>query len=245
VLHTRRAGRRVGVGSSPTDWRLAVARRGANGSKPEYREIGDRLRAARGGRGLSLRSLAGRLGVSASLISQVERGLAKPSVNTLYAMARELDVSLDELLFVDARSTPASDGARRPQPAEPGPLPRHPVQRATDRKSIRLASGVVWERLTTESIPNVDFLYVTYEVGGASSPERDFQRHGGQEWGFVLSGRLGVTVGFEDYVLEAGDSIAIDSTTPHRLFNLGSEPVHAIWFVLGRRPTDAGAFPSG
>jgi transcriptional regulator with XRE-family HTH domain/mannose-6-phosphate isomerase-like protein (cupin superfamily) len=218
------------------------------GAEPEYRGIGDRLRTARTERGLSLRALADRLGVSASLISQVERGLARPSVNTLYAMARELDVSLDELLFVDVRASHVDQPAAGAEPpAGPaGPIlrpPRIPVQLAGDRKSIRLASGVVWERLTSESIPNVDFLYVTYEVGGASSPEREFQRHGGQEWGYVLSGTLGVTIGFDDYVLGPGDAIALDSTTPHRLYNTGDEPVHAIWFVLGRRPVDAGAMP--
>jgi transcriptional regulator with XRE-family HTH domain len=207
----------------------------ANGATPEFREIGDRLRAARTARKLSLRGLADRLGVSPSLISQVERGIARPSVNTLYAMARELDVSLDELLFVDAREVPARtpDALLEPVPA--------PVQRAHDRSSIRLASGVVWERLTTESLPYVDFLHVTYEVGGASSPEREFQRHGGREWGYILSGTLRITVGFDEYVLGPGDAITLDSTIPHRLANDGPEPVHAVWFVLGRRRSDAGA----
>jgi transcriptional regulator with XRE-family HTH domain len=202
---------------------------------PEFREIGDRLRAARTARKLSLRGLADRLGVSPSLISQVERGLAKPSVSTLYAMARELDVSLDELLFVDAREAPSRtpDAVLDPVPA--------PVQRAHDRSSIRLASGVVWERLTAESLPYVDFLFVTYEVGGASSPEREFQRHGGREWGYILSGTLRITVGFDEYVLGPGDAITLDSTIPHRLANDGPEPVHAVWFVLGRRRSDAGA----
>jgi transcriptional regulator with XRE-family HTH domain len=224
------------------------SRPSTSASAPEYRGIGDRLRVARTERGLSLRALADRLGVSPSLISQVERGLARPSVNTLYAMARELDVSLDELLFVDVRAShvdpSATSIATAPAPAGAALRPpRIPVQRAGDRKSIRLASGVVWERLTSESIPNVDFLYVTYEVGGASSPEHEFQRHGGQEWGYVLSGTLGVTIGFDDHVLAPGDAIALDSTTPHRLYNAGDEPVHAIWFVLGRRPVDAGAMP--
>jgi transcriptional regulator with XRE-family HTH domain/mannose-6-phosphate isomerase-like protein (cupin superfamily) len=222
-----------------------VARAAGNGTAPEYGEIGDRLRAARTRHGLSLRALADRLGVSPSLISQVERGLAKPSVNTLYAMANELDVSLDALLFVDARPARSGGPATLPSPpgvqALPAHLPALPVQRSGDRRTIRLASGVVWERLTTESIPNVDFLYVTYEVGGASSPEHDFQRHGGQEWGYVISGRLGVASGFDEYVLGPGDAIALDSSRPHRLYNLGAEPVHAIWFVLGRRPVDAGA----
>jgi quercetin dioxygenase-like cupin family protein/DNA-binding XRE family transcriptional regulator len=198
---------------------------------------------------MSLRSLAERLGVSPSLISQVERGLAKPSVNTLYAMARELDVSFDELLFVDARPTGAaspptgSSAGRTLRDAWPVP-PAQAVQRAGSRRTIRLASGVVWERLTAESIPSVDFLYVTYEVGGASSPEDAFQRHGGQEWGYILSGRLGVMIGFDEHVLEPGDAITLDSTIPHRLYNAGDAPVHAIWFVLGRRPVDAGSAPS-
>ncbi len=228
-----------------------MARSRGNGTEPEYAEIGDRLRVARAARGLSLRSLADRLGVSPSMISQVERGRAKPSVSTLYAIVNELGVSLDELLFPDARLTGrADDGAAPPVPPSVAAavreavdiqLPAEPVQRAGSRQIIRLASGVVWERLTTASIPNVDFFYVTYEVGGASSPEDEFQRHAGQEWGYVLSGVLGVRIAFDEYVLRAGDAIAFDSTTPHRLFNAADEPVHGIWFVLGRRQGDVAA----
>ena len=217
-----------------------MARATVNGRTPEYADMGDRLREARQARGLSLRALAEQLGVSPSLISQVENGRARPSVSTLYAIATHLGISLDELLFIDARR-PAS--APRADIADTGAgdalgavVPRDPVQRASTRKRIRLASGVVWERLTTASIPNVDFLYVTYEVGGASSPEHEFQRHAGQEWGYVLEGQLGVTIGFDDYELGPGDAIAFESTTPHRLYNKGSVPVHGIWFVQGRRP---------
>ena len=213
--------------------------------QPGYSEMGDHLRAARRRRHLTLRDLAGRLGLSPSLISQVETGRARPSVSTLYAIANELDVSLDELLFNDVgRGGRSAEAALTVVAADP-PLavPQaqaggYPVQRADDRKVIRLASGVVWERLTTDSVPGIDFLYVTYEVGGASSPEHEFQRHGGHEWGFVLSGRLGVTIGFEEHDLGPGDSISIDSTMPHRLYNRGTVPVHGIWFVLGRRSLD-------
>jgi mannose-6-phosphate isomerase-like protein (cupin superfamily) len=93
----------------------------------------------------------------------------------------------------------------------------------------------VWDRLTTTSEGDIEFLKVTYEVDGASSPESEFQRHGGHEWGHVLSGSLGVTIGFQEYELGPGDSVSIDSTTPHRFYNRGTEPVQAIWFVLGRR----------
>jgi transcriptional regulator with XRE-family HTH domain len=211
--------------------------------RPDYPEMGERLREARRGRNLSLRVLADRLGVSPSLISQIETGRANPSVSTLYAIAAELDVSLDELLFNDRRppeaasAVPANVGATATATGTMAPAP--PVQRAASRHSIRLASGVLWERLTTLSEPGVEFLHVTYEVGGASSPPNAFQRHPGHEWGYVLSGRLQVRIGFEEYILEPGDAISINSSIPHRLATIGNEPVEAIWFVLGRAQFDA------
>ena len=210
----------------------------ARNGRPDYQEMGERLREARRARHLSLRTLAERLGVSPSLISQIETGRANPSVSTLYAIAAELDVSLDELLFNDRR--PPEAATTRPGVAPSGTMtPAPPVQRAADRHAIRLASGVNWERLTTLSEPGIEFLHVTYEVGGASSPPDAFQRHPGHEWGYVLSGRLQVRIGFDEYILEPGDAISINSSIPHRLATIGDVPVRAIWFVLGRAQFDA------
>jgi transcriptional regulator with XRE-family HTH domain len=218
---------------------MALVRERRNGwTEPEYATMGDRLRQARTARGLSLRRLAEVLGVSPSLISQVETGRAKPSVNTLYALASELGISLDTLLFMDTEPPTATTAAEESvEPLEAG-LPHDPVQRAASRSTIRLGSGVVWERLTTESIRNVDFLHVTYEVGGESSPADAFQRHSGQEWGYVLSGTLTVRIGFDEFLLQPGDAISFDSGTPHRLFNAGDVPAHAVWFTLGRRAAE-------
>lgn len=215
-----------------------MARDRRNGStEPEYASMGERLRRARQARGLSLRGLAEVLGVSPSLISQVENGRAKPSVNTLYALANELGISLDVLLFMDtkppAAAAPQAGTSEVAESLEVG-VPHDPVQRAALRTAIRLGSGVVWERLTTESIRDLDFLHVTYEVGGESSPADAFQRHAGQEWGYVLSGTLTVRIGFDEFLLRPGDAISFDSSTPHRLFNAGDMPVQAVWFVLGR-----------
>ena len=216
---------------------MATVRTPRNG-KLDYPEMGDALREARRGRGLSLRELADRLGVSPSLISQIETGRANPSVSTLYAIAGELDVSLDELLFNERR--PAETVPPPAQPETVGTMASGaPLQRAADRHRIRLASGVLWERLTTMSEPGIEFLHVTYEVGGASSPEDAFQRHAGHEWGYVLTGSLQVRIGFEEFVLGPGDAISINSTIPHRLANIGDVPVTAIWFVLGRGQFDA------
>ncbi len=216
-----------------------MIREGRNGStEPEYASMGERLRKARRARGLSLRGLAEVVGVSPSLISQVETGRAKPSVNTLYALANELGISLDVLLFMDTQPPAEGAGTEAWAEAPETTLPHDPVQRAASRSSIRLGSGVVWERLTSESIRNVDFLHVTYEVGGESSPADAFQRHSGQEWGYVLSGTLMVRIGFDEHLLQPGDAISFDSATPHRLYNAGDIPARAVWFVLGRRPAD-------
>ena len=75
--------------------------------------LGPRLRLVRESRAISVRELARRVGCSASLISQVERGLSVPSVGILYSLASELDCSLDYVLFgVGTEAEPSGAGAR-------------------------------------------------------------------------------------------------------------------------------------
>jgi transcriptional regulator with XRE-family HTH domain len=200
--------------------------------------LGPRLRVARELRELSVRELARRIGCSASLISQIERGISVPSVGVLYSLATELDTSLDHLLF----------GAepRRPLAAAPGPVASGPVgsgsvasgivQQAAGRNIIDLASGVRWERLTPGADAMTDFLEVIYSPGGHSTDERRPLRHDGHEYGLVISGTLQANVGFESYELGPGDSIAFDSSTPHEYLNKTGEPVHAIWVVVHSEP---------
>jgi len=216
--------------------------RTTNGPAEASSPLGERLRTERDRLGLSLRELARRLEVSPSLVSQIETGKIQPSVRTLYAIVSELGVSLDEL-FAPPTAAPQTQPAPPPEPrartssrrAAPEPAsPDGRVQRAHDRRAIELESGVRWERLTAWNDPDVEFLHTTYQVGGASSPEGTLVRHNGREFGTVISGRLGVTVGFEDYVLEPGDSISFESSLPHRLHNDGDVDVIAIWVVLGR-----------
>ncbi len=179
--------------------------------------------------GISQRELARRLGLSPSLISQLEKGVSKPSVGTLYAIVTELDVSVDSVL----RGKPVIDeGSPFPMwddAAETGPLV-HP----DERRGINLDSGVRWEELTPVAEEGFDFLHTIYEVGGASTPDDSLMRHQGREYGYVISGTLTIQIGFEEHVLEPGDSIGFDSTTPHRFYNSGDETVHAVWLVVDR-----------
>jgi mannose-6-phosphate isomerase-like protein (cupin superfamily)/DNA-binding XRE family transcriptional regulator len=206
--------------------------------------LGPRLRQAREERRLSARELARRIGCSASLISQIERGVSVPSVGVLYSLATELSSSLDYLLFGAAAPPPGGGG-----PAGGGGAPAGGgggagsasgapgiVQRGNCRSIIDLASGVRWERLTPGTDAMTDFLEVVYSPGGHSTDERRPLRHDGREYGLVIRGTLQANVGFESYELGPGDSIAFDSSTPHEYLNKTGEPVHAIWVVVHSEP---------
>jgi len=199
------------------------AQRGPEPSGPF--QIGIRLREERRRHGLTVRELARRIDVSPSLISQIERDIVNPSVATLYAIVTELGLSMNDV-FGDNRPTGlrAGDGAAN----SPAVLP-------DERMVINLGAGVRWERLTSSDDPLVEFLYVVYDVGAASCAEDTLIRHGGKEYGYVLSGRLGVRIGFLEHELEPGTAVSFDSSSPHRLWSIGDEPVTAIWVVVGRQ----------
>jgi transcriptional regulator with XRE-family HTH domain len=207
--------------------------RGNDGAE---RAIGAQLRLERERKGISLRKLSKAVGISPSALSQIETERSKPSVGTLYSLVSELGLSLDELFSGGAGRTAVSSASN--DSGQRAATDRFGVQREAERKRLTLESGVVWERLTPTMEPDVDFLFVTYEVGGASSAGEMFVRHSGREYGLVLEGQLRVTVGFEAHDLEPGDSIVFDSTVPHRLENTGDRPARAVWLALGRYASD-------
>lgn len=109
-----------------------------------------------------------------------------------------------------------------------------PVVGPERRRRLVLDSGVTWEQLSAIREAAVNFMFVRYDVGGSSVLDEQLIRHSGVEYGYVISGELAVTLGFDVYRVGAGEAISFDSTTPHRLDNAGEVPVEAIWFVHGR-----------
>jgi transcriptional regulator with XRE-family HTH domain len=202
--------------------------------------IGARLRQRRLELGLTARELARRVDCSPSLISQVERGRAVPSVSTLWALVTALRISMDRL-FDPAHDGPgnAGDVASDAAGGETGEVgeavgPARPVLRKDARPRITLERGVVWERLTAAAEKDIEFLEVCYPVGqGVPEAEHAIQ-HTGQEYAVVIEGALSTQIGFEQYVLEVGDSLTFDSAIPHRFWNAGRVPARAIWVILNR-----------
>lgn len=217
--------------------------------------IGDRVSAVRTARNVRVSELAREAGVSASLISQIERGHSRPSVATLFALARALDVAVDSF-FAEADTTaeavPASTGVNRRAGAAPGgpsagapeplrsdeatngaaarrPRDRHVVHR-TERAQIEIRGGVRWERLTPTALDGVEFLELVYAPGAESDSQA--YRHPGIELVLVTQGTMTIYLGFEQHDLIPGDSIAFPSSTPHRYVNHADVEARAITVIL-------------
>lgn len=200
--------------------------------------VGDRLREERLRRGVSVRSLARDLGVSASLISQIETGKSQPSVGTLYAITTALDISVEDVF-----EPPTVPGTRGGNSAAPTTVLQAlgaqrgqrlgPLVAPAARQVLQLDSGVTWERLGQLPRTHVDFLLITYDPGGMSSSSGRLMRHPGAEYGYLITGELVLTLGFDELRLTPGDSVSFESTTPHRYHNEGTTPAVGVWFVAG------------
>jgi DNA-binding XRE family transcriptional regulator/quercetin dioxygenase-like cupin family protein len=218
-------------------------------------DIGRRLAALRGQRGMRVAGLAREVGVTPSLISQIERGMSRPSVSTLFAIAQALDVPVDaffrEPLPPAAASQPdgppgpggAGGTGRGRSPAGPGPAAadgRYAVRRG-GRAVIDIEGGVRWERLTRSTLDHLDFFELVYEPGAESHPRQ--YTHPGTEMVLVMSGCLEITIGFERYLLEPGDSIDFPSSMPHRYVNPSTQTARAVTVILYDCPGGAGRAP--
>lgn len=191
-------------------------------------EIGNELRRVRVSRKLSLRSVASAVGVSASLLSQVETGKTQPSVSTLYALVNHLGISLDGLM----KGLSVADSVDE-QGYEDG---HHGiVQRRSENPLIEMENGVVWERLADGGRDDADPLMVTYEPGSSSSVEGKMMRHDALEYGLIIEGTLTLKIENEVHEIYPGDSFSFDANRLHMYENNSAKPARGIWFVIGNK----------
>jgi DNA-binding XRE family transcriptional regulator/quercetin dioxygenase-like cupin family protein len=200
-------------------------------------QIGERIRAERARKGISLRGLARSVGLSPSLISQIETGKCQPSVSTLYAITTALGVSVQDV-FGEAGASGGRMAAGQvtvPAPPPRGGTPESsgPVVCPAQREVLELDSGVIWQRLGRVPGSHVDFLLVSYAPGGCSSPAGRLMQHAGTEYGYLIQGELIVTLGLLSHRLTQGDAVSFASLTPHSYRNEGTVPAVGVWFVAG------------
>jgi transcriptional regulator with XRE-family HTH domain len=201
-------------------------------------DIGRRLAAYRAELGLRVAELAREIGVTPSLISQIERGQSRPSVSTLFALAQALDVPVDAFFREPAAAGPAAaDGQARPASGpERQPAEARYVVRQGNRAAIDIEGDVRWERLTPETKAHLDFFELVYGPGAESNPR--LYSHPGTEMVLMLTGRLDISVGFETYRLAPGDSMEFPSSLPHRYANPGAIEARAVTVIMYDCPAD-------
>jgi transcriptional regulator with XRE-family HTH domain len=176
--------------------------------------VGQRLRAMRLRRDWTLQELSSRSGLSVSMLSQVERDLASPSVRSLQRLAETFAVPIG-WFFSEAGAAP------------PGPAW---IQRRTQRRVLDLpAKGITKEMLSADTSGRLQLMLITIEPDG-SSGEAAYS-HAGEDAGTVLEGVLQLEVDGEPGVLSPGDSFQFASTLPHRFANSGRVRCVVLWAV--------------
>ncbi|MDQ1080949.1 helix-turn-helix domain-containing protein [Pseudoroseomonas cervicalis] len=178
------------------------------------RRLGESVRLLRQRMGLSIQELGRRTGLSIGMISQLERGLATPSVRTLRLLSLALQVPIS--FFFE----------ERPE----GPAPRYIVRRG-QRRLLRLTpSGVLKESLAPDAPGQMEMYELTLSAGGSSGA--DFVKHQGEKAGYVLSGTLRLWLDHEAHLLEEGDSFRFPSTVPHMFDNPTDTPTRIVWITM-------------
>jgi len=170
--------------------------------------LGTNIRLARVSRKLTISEVARSADITRSLWSQIENNKANPSINTLMAIAKALQVPIGSFFDEDNHLD-------------------NPVVRAGERKTLKTRNGITYFLLTPEpSRHSIEFLYNIFEKGSSTEI---FYSHQGEECGIVLEGRLRIDTDSEEYILEAGDSIVLLSSKPHKLTNVSTGKTIAIW----------------
>lgn len=166
-------------------------------SGDEPHELGEIVRSLRAAAGLSLNALASASGVSAGLLSQIERGNGNPSYNTLIKLAQALGVGVGEFF-----------GGSDPQPQHVE------LVRAGARRRLLLSEHDLVYELLTPSL-NGQLGMIRAQIGAGWSNESAPFVHEGEECVVLVEGELLVVVGGERYELSVGDSITYDASIPH------------------------------
>jgi transcriptional regulator with XRE-family HTH domain len=178
--------------------------------------FGEKIRAVRERRALTLKDVAERAGVSESLVSQIERNRVSPAIDTLLSLADALDIDL-EYLFSDYRKERSVR-----------------VVRSHERSSSTRPGGVLYEKLAQldgegDGRHGIEAYFITLEPGAKTGGTE--YGHPGFELGVIQDGRAELSVGAHSYNLEVGDSATFRADAPHVLANAGPGTLKVFWII--------------
>lgn len=176
--------------------------------------IGRHIRQLRIEKSLSLQSLGERTGLSASMLSLLERGKTGASIGTLVVIASALGARLSD--FLDAA----------------GPADAQAVSRARDQRIYRMTEGIVRRILKDDRVRGVEIGIDEFDAGAFL--DRGPDQHEGSGYGIILEGSVTVMIGEESHDLKDGDVIAFQAADRRRVFNHGADRARALWVRVRR-----------
>ncbi len=176
-------------------------------------DIVDKIKSIRQDRGFSLNQLARMTGLSKGYLSKIENGLSVPPIVTLYRIASALNVDLTHFFHSEDSSE--------------DPNWHISVVRKDARKEISVNSGESEWKMSplAEKMPGRNFDPYIIEI-----PKDNYQvyKYMGEEFYFILEGKVEVEYGNESYVFEAGDSIYLDTSIPYSGRSISEKPAKAL-----------------
>lgn len=175
-------------------------------------EIGKKIKEFRKSQGLTIKEVAKASEISSSMLSQIERGLANPSITSLKIIAKVLDVPVFTF-FINEQ--PVDDL----------------VVRKSERKVMSFPSdnNFSYELLTPDLKGNIEFSLMTLNTGSQSSTEAF--AHNGEEVALVITGKVDLFLNEKKIILDSGDSIRIPSQTKHRWLNNYNETCKVVFAI--------------
>jgi transcriptional regulator with XRE-family HTH domain len=174
-------------------------------------DVGERLRAIRRLRRVTLKTVADRAELSESFLSQVERGRANASVASLKRIAAALGVNVADLF--------EPNGSGRPR-----------VLRREARPNLTFGTLGRKYMLTPRPLEHLQVVLGELDAGGSTGDE-PYTHGDSEELLVVLSGIVSLQLGTEMFELCTGDSIDYRSSTPHKLSNIGGDMAEVMWII--------------
>jgi transcriptional regulator with XRE-family HTH domain len=174
--------------------------------------VGARLRAYRRRSGKTLREVGTKSSLSESFLSQLERGKVNASISSLQRLTAVLGVTVADL-FGDS--------------AEDGPVR---LLRRHERPAISFGKLGRKYMLTPGQQKHLEIFQVTFEVGGSTGDET-YSHGASDEFIFVMSGTFDVEVDGVTTLLGPGDSLLFNSSSQHRVVNVGGRPAEVLWVI--------------
>jgi transcriptional regulator with XRE-family HTH domain len=175
--------------------------------------LGERIRGLRKRQGLTLAELARLSELSVGYISQLERDISRPSVDTLLKIGRCLGVNIQWFFSTKSEVSDTDAGY---------------VVRKDSRQSIHYDDGIFDQLITPSPSGQIEVVHSRFPPGAYN---RTSYTHEGEEVGYILTGTFELWVGERHFLLGEGDSFRFASNEPHRYGNPGQTDAVVLWVI--------------